>query len=232
VIASYFIQFSYIVAAALFILSLKWLSHPTTARRGVRAGEVGMALAIVGTLVHHEIVSYQWILVGFILGTAIGLPLAVFMPMTHVPQRTALSHAFGALAAALVGTAEYYLNPGTLSTFTMTALSLEVILGFLTFTGSLMAFGKLQDLVPSRPIVYRGAERRQPVALGRCRRRGRLPRGGPRAERALSGDGGPVATVRGPADHPHRWRRHADGDLAAQLLRGAVCGRHGLRARQ
>jgi len=156
VIASYFIQFSYIVAAALFILSLKWLSHPTTARRGVRAGEVGMALAIVGTLVHHEIVSYHWILVGFILGTAIGLPLAVFMPMTHVPQRTALSHAFGALAAALVGTAEYYLNPGTLSTFTMTALSLEVILGFLTFTGSLMAFGKLQDLVPSRPIVYRG----------------------------------------------------------------------------
>jgi len=156
VIASYFIQVSYIVAAALFILSLKWLSHPTTARRGVRAGEVGMALAIVGTLVHHEIVSYHWILVGFILGTAIGLPLAVFMPMTHVPQRTALSHAFGALAAALVGTAEYYLNPGTLSTFTMTALSLEVILGFLTFTGSLMAFGKLQDLVPSRPIVYRG----------------------------------------------------------------------------
>ncbi|MEK7206116.1 MAG: NAD(P)(+) transhydrogenase (Re/Si-specific) subunit beta, partial [candidate division NC10 bacterium] len=114
--ASYFIQFSYIVAAGLFILSLKWLSHPTTARRGVRAGELGMALAIVGTLVHHEIVSYQWILVGFILGTAIGLPLAVFMPMTHVPQRTALSHAFGALAAALVGTAEYYLHPGTLST--------------------------------------------------------------------------------------------------------------------
>ncbi len=155
-ISSYFIQFSYIVAAGLFILSLKWLSHPSTARRGVRAGELGMALAIVGTLVHHEIVNYQWILVGFILGTAIGLPLAVFMPMTHVPQRTALSHAFGALAAALVGTAEYYLHPGTLSTFTMTALSLEVILGFLTFTGSLMAFGKLQDLVPSRPIVYRG----------------------------------------------------------------------------
>ncbi len=155
-IAAYFVQLSYIAAAGLFILSLKWLSHPTTARRGVRVGELGMALAIVGTLVHHEIVSYHWILVGFVLGTAIGLPMAVFMPMTHVPQRTALSHAFGALAAALVGTAEYYLHPGTLGTFTMTALSLEVILGFLTFTGSLMAFGKLQDLVPSRPIVYRG----------------------------------------------------------------------------
>src|SRR5574337_420687 len=89
------------------------------------------------------------------LGAAIGLPLAVFMPMTHVPQRTALSHAFGALAAALVGTSEYYLHPGELGTFTMAVLSLEVILGFLTFTGSLMAFGKLQDLVPSRPIVYR-----------------------------------------------------------------------------
>jgi NAD(P) transhydrogenase subunit beta len=155
VIAAYFIQVSYIVAAALFILSLRWLSHPTTARRGVRAGEIGMALAVVGTLVHHEIVSYQWILVGFVLGSAIGLPLAVFMPMTHVPQRTALSHAFGALAAALVGTAEYYLHTGELSTFTMAALSLEVILGFLTFTGSLMAFGKLQDLLPGRPIVYK-----------------------------------------------------------------------------
>ena len=154
--APYVIQFSYIVAAALFILSLKWLSHPTTARRGVRVGELGMALAILGTLVHQDIVSYRWILVGCVLGSAIGLPMAVFMPMTHVPQRTALSHAFGALAAALVGTSEYYLHTGALGTFTMAALSLEVILGYLTFTGSLMAFGKLQDLVPSRPIVYRG----------------------------------------------------------------------------
>ncbi|MBI2456460.1 MAG: NAD(P)(+) transhydrogenase (Re/Si-specific) subunit beta [candidate division NC10 bacterium] len=153
---TYVIQFTYVAAAALFILSLKWLGHPTTARRGVRAGELGMALAIVGALLHTEIVSYQWILVGFVLGSAIGLPLAVFMPMTHVPQRTALSHAFGALAAALVGTSEYYLRSGELSTFTMAVLSVEVILGFLTFTGSLMAFGKLQDLVPSRPIVYPG----------------------------------------------------------------------------
>ena len=155
-IAAYFIQVSYIAAAGLFILSLRWLSHPTTARRGVRVGELGMLLAIVGTLVHREIVSYQWILVGFVLGSAIGLPLAVFMPMTHVPQRTALSHAFGALAAGLVGTSEYYLHTGQLTAFTMAVLSLEVILGYMTFTGSLMAFGKLQGLVPSRPIVYKG----------------------------------------------------------------------------
>ena len=153
---TYFIQATYLAAAVAFILSLKWLSHPITARRGVLVGEIGMALAIVGTLVHHDVISYQWILVGFVVGTAVGLPLAVFMPMTHVPQRTAISHALGALAAALVGTAEYYLHPAELSTFTMTVLSLEVILGYLTFTGSLMAFGKLQDLVPSRPVVYRG----------------------------------------------------------------------------
>jgi NAD(P) transhydrogenase subunit beta len=97
----------YIAAAALFILSLKWLNTPATARRGVRAGELGMLLAVVGTLLRHEVVEYQWILIAFFLGCAIGVPMAYLMPMTAVPQRTALSHAFGALAAALVGTAEY-----------------------------------------------------------------------------------------------------------------------------
>src|SRR6266571_4795855 len=150
------IQVAYIFATALFILALKWLAAPATARRGVLAGEVGMLLAVVGTLLHHEIVSYQWILVGFVLGSAIGAPMALFMPMTAVPQRTALSHAFGALAAALVGTAEYYLHTPQLSRFTMVALALELLLGSLTFTGSLMAFGKLQELLPTRPVTYRG----------------------------------------------------------------------------
>src|SRR3989441_3832579 len=150
------IQVAYIFATALFILALKWLAAPATARRGVLAGEVGMVLAVVGTLLHHEIVSYQWILVGFVLGSAIGAPMALYMPMTAVPQRTALSHAFGALAAALVGVAEYYLHTPELSQFTMSALALEILLGSLTFTGSLMAFGKLQELVPTRPVTYRG----------------------------------------------------------------------------
>src|SRR2546427_6246593 len=135
------VQVAYIFATALFILALKWLAAPATARRGVLAGEVGMLLAVVGTLLHHEIVSYQWILVGFVLGSAIGAPMALYMPMTAVPQRTALSHAFGALAAALVRTAEYYLHTPQLSRFTMVALALELLLGSLTFTGSLMAFG-------------------------------------------------------------------------------------------
>ena len=98
----------YLLAAAGFILALKWMSSPATARRGVFAGEIGMLLAVVGTLLRFEVVEYQWILIAFFLGSAIGVPLAYLMPMTAVPQRTAISHAFGALASALIGTAEYY----------------------------------------------------------------------------------------------------------------------------
>ncbi|MDQ1499458.1 MAG: H+-translocating transhydrogenase subunit beta, partial [Actinomycetota bacterium] len=150
------VKFAYLAAAVLFILALKWLSHPTTARRGVKAGEIGMLMAVVGTLLKAEVVNYEWIVLGIVVGSAIGIPLAMIMPMTAVPQRTALSHAFGALAAALVGTAEYYHGKGSLSAVTMVALTFEVLLGALTVTGSLMAFGKLQGLLPSQPIVYRG----------------------------------------------------------------------------
>jgi NAD(P) transhydrogenase subunit beta len=151
---STFVQISYIAAAALFIFALKWMNAPSTARRGVLAGEAGMLLAIVGTLLRQDVVEYQLIFVAFVLGSAIGIPLAYLMPMTAVPQRTALSHAFGALAAAFIGTAEYYRH--TPHGFTMVALVIEVLLGYLTFTGSLMAFGKLQEILPGRPIVYRG----------------------------------------------------------------------------
>ncbi len=155
-----FTQVSYLVAAALFILSLKWLSAVPTARRGVISGEVGMILAIIGTLLLPDIVSYKWIIVTILIGSAIGIPIAYLMPMTHVPQRTALSHSFGGLAVGLVGTAKYYhwhhAEPERLTTFIMAVLCFEVLLGFLTFTGSLMAFGKLQELIPTRPIVYRG----------------------------------------------------------------------------
>ena len=116
-----------------------------------------MAAAIVGTLLHPEIVNYTWIVVAFVVGTAIGVPLSR-VPLTAVPQRTALSHAFGGLAAGLVGTAKYFLwlHDGELTTFRMAAIGVEVILGYVTFTGSLMAAGKLQEIVPTRPITYRG----------------------------------------------------------------------------
>jgi NAD(P) transhydrogenase subunit beta len=155
--AEHLTQASYLAAAALFILALRWLSDPKTARRGVRAGVGGMAAAIVGTLLHPEIVNYTWIAVAFVVGTAIGVPLSR-VPLTAVPQRTALSHAFGGLAAGLVGTAKYFmwLHDGQLTSFRMGAIGVEVILGYLTFTGSLMAAGKLQEIVPTRPITYRG----------------------------------------------------------------------------
>jgi NAD(P) transhydrogenase subunit beta len=151
-----FTTIAYLLAAALFVLALRWLTDPRTARHGVLAGEVGMWLAVVGTLVKTDIVSFEWIVVALIVGSAIGIPMALFMPMTAMPQRIALSHAFGALAAALVGTAHYYLEAPAIGKFTQAALGLEVLLGFLTFTGSLMAFGKLQGMLPDRPITYRG----------------------------------------------------------------------------
>ena len=149
------IEITYLVATALFILSLKWMSSPSTARHGVWAGELGMVLAIAGTLLNHGIVDYKWIAIALVLGTIIGVPLGM-VQMTAVPQRTALSHAFGALCVTLVGTSEFYLRGTDVSRFTMSVLCMEVILGSLTFTGSLMAAGKLQEVLPQRPITYKG----------------------------------------------------------------------------
>jgi NAD(P) transhydrogenase subunit beta len=149
------IEIAYIVAVTLFVLSLKWLSSPATARHGVQAGEVGMLIAILATLLYRGIVSYEWILLGLVVGSLIGVPLGL-VQMTAVPQRTALSHAFGAFATALVGTAEFYLRTPNISAFVMSALSIEIILGALTFTASLMAAGKLQEVLPQRPITYKG----------------------------------------------------------------------------
>ena len=139
-----FIGFVYLIASALFILALKWMNAPPTARRGILAGEIGMVLAIGGTLLQlgidgkleHIAIDYQWILVALGIGTAIGVPLGL-VQMTAVPQRTALSHAFGALCVTLVGTAEFYLRSPDVPRFMMSVLSMEVILGGLTFTGSL-----------------------------------------------------------------------------------------------
>src|SRR5881396_1942804 len=151
----YIIEIVYLISSALFILSLRWMSSPSTARHGVRTGEIGMVLAIAGTLLHHGIVDYKWIIIALVLGTGIGIPLGR-VQMTAVPQRTALSHAFGALCVTLVGTAEFYLRSPDVPRFMMGVLSLEVILGSLTFTGSLMAAGKLQEVLPQRPITYKG----------------------------------------------------------------------------
>lgn len=153
---TYFIEFSYLLASTLFILGLRGLSHPETARRGMHLAEFGMVMAVLGTLLQREIISYEWIIAGLLLGSTIGLAMGVWVPMTAMPQRTALSHAFGALAASLVGVSEYYLHGPKLGEFRMGAVGFEVLLGSLTTTGSLVAFAKLQGLMPGTPLVYKG----------------------------------------------------------------------------
>jgi H+-translocating NAD(P) transhydrogenase subunit beta len=145
----------YIVSVVLFILAIKWLSSPATARHGILAGEIGAALALGATLCDPQVEQYKWILVALVVGAGIGIPLGM-VKMTAVPQRTALSHAFGALSAAMIGIAEYYVGIPHVSRFGMGEIGLEVIIGSLTFTGSLIAAGKLQEILPQRPIVYKG----------------------------------------------------------------------------
>jgi NAD(P) transhydrogenase subunit beta len=155
------VEIAYLSGTALFVLALHWMNHPSTARRGVFAGIAGMSLAIAGTLLLPGIVNWGIIAIAAVAGIAVGVPLSR-VPLTAVPQRTALSHAFGGAAAGLVGVAKFYLLLGEdraqLTTFLMVAIVAEVLLGFLTLTGSLMAAGKLQEIrwIPQRPVTYPG----------------------------------------------------------------------------
>ncbi|HUF25238.1 MAG TPA: NAD(P)(+) transhydrogenase (Re/Si-specific) subunit beta [Vicinamibacterales bacterium] len=146
---------AYLVAATLFILALRWMSSPETARRAVLSAVAAMTIAVVATLVRPDVVNYQLIAIAAVLGTIVGVPLSR-VPLTAVPERTGLSQSFGGLAAALVGTAKYYLwlEEGGLTPFRTGVISLEIILGCLTCTGGLMAAGKLADWIPSRSITY------------------------------------------------------------------------------
>jgi NAD(P) transhydrogenase subunit beta len=151
-------QVCYLAASALFVLSLKWMNHPTTARKGNLAGEIGMGLGILGTFSVVPPSSWGLILICMVVGGVIGVPMGLLMPMTAVPQRTALSHSFGGLAVGLIGTGKFFAwsKDGSLTQFTTGVIAFEVLLGFITFTGSLMAFGKLQEILPTRPITYKG----------------------------------------------------------------------------
>src|SRR5262245_49451645 len=152
--------FAYLVATALFIFSLRWMNDPKTARQAVYAGIAAMLIAVGATWIAPEVVNHLWIVLGIAGGIIVGIPLSR-VPLTAVPQRTALSHAFGGMAAGLVGVAYFYLwrstRPDNLTTFRTAALITENILGFLTFTGSLMAAGKLQEVkwIPQRPVTYK-----------------------------------------------------------------------------
>ena len=158
-IGALFVQVAYIAASAAFILGLRGLTKPDTARRGMQLAAAGMLLAIVGTLLNHEIISYEFIIIGLVVGFAIGLPMGLLVPMTAMPQRIAVSHMFGALAVTLVGIAEFLHyrdltgGPGVVK---MVALGFETIFGALTITGSFMAFGKLQGIISGKPMTFPG----------------------------------------------------------------------------
>ncbi len=155
-LTSYFMEATYLVASILFVLSLKMMSHPETARRGMFLAEGGMFAAIIGTLAGAHIVTWVWIIAGLTVGSIIGAWMAIAVPMTAMPQRTALSHAFGALAAALVGIGEFIVKASEMGAATRSALGFEVMLGALTTTGSLIAAGKLQGIIGGKPIQFRG----------------------------------------------------------------------------
>jgi H+-translocating NAD(P) transhydrogenase subunit beta len=147
----------YLIAAPLFILALRWMSQPDTARRSVPAAVTGMLLAVIGTLLSPDIVTYRWIGIAALAGIVVGYPLSR-VPLTAVPERTGLSQSFGGLAAGLVGSAKYYLwlQTGELNRFRMAVIAAEVILGCLTCTGGLMAAGKLAEWIPTRALTYKG----------------------------------------------------------------------------
>jgi NAD(P) transhydrogenase subunit beta len=158
-IGALFVQVAYIAASAAFILGLRGLTKPDTARRGMQLAALGMLLAVIGTLLNHQIISYDLIIIGLVIGTAIGLPMGLLVPMTAMPQRIAISHMFGALAVTLVGIAEFlhYRDvPGGPGVIKMVALGFETVFGALTITGSFMAFGKLQGFISGRPITFPG----------------------------------------------------------------------------
>jgi len=153
------IQGSYLIASVLFILGLRSLTRPDKARRGMQLAATGMLFAVAGTLLNHTIIDYRWIVGGLVIGVIIGYPMGMWVPMTAMPQRIAISLTFSALAATLVGVAEYHTDllsgelPGRAK---MAAIGFEVMLGSITVGGTLVAAGKLQEWITSKPVTYKG----------------------------------------------------------------------------
>jgi NAD(P) transhydrogenase subunit beta len=151
------ISLTYLVAAVLFIVGLKLLSSPRTARRGNAIGALGMLLAIAATLIDQQIIAFRWILLGLVIGTALGIWLALAVKMTAMPQMVALLNGFGGAASAIVAAAEYYqllMREELRATDVVVSIMATTLIGAVTFTGSMIAFAKLQELMPGRAITF------------------------------------------------------------------------------
>jgi len=211
------IQISYLFAAFIFIVALRALGRPESARRGMQMAAVGMLVAVLATLLRQRIISYEWIVVGALVGGLAGYPMGMWVPMSAMPQRIALSHAFGALAATLVGAGEYLngLREGNLGGGHVAALGFDVLLGGLTVTGSLMAAGKLQETAAR--VAYRlpiSECHQLPAVVRRSRLPGRVDRQAVR-DSGLHVYVGNQCAGRCDAGAPDRWRGYAGGRLPA-----------------
>lgn len=161
-----YVGYLYILSIVFFALSLKWMSEVRTSRFGNLAAMAGMVIAVSATLAAYQIQRIDLVAVGILIGAVVGAPIGLKVQMTAVPQRTAMSQAFGSLAAALIGVAEYLNSVPSIDTLTMSVLAGEMVLGFLTFMGSCIAFSKLQGLIPGRPYLFRGRNLASIAILG------------------------------------------------------------------
>ena len=152
-----YINIAYVISAVCFIIGIKKLSHPKTARNGNGLAALGMLIAIVSTLYAGEVLEYKMIATGMLIGAIIGGFAAQKVEMTQMPQLVAIFNGFGGGSSALIASAEF-LPAFSGETFTLITIMLSVIIGTLTFTGSFIAFGKLQGFVSSKPIVYSGQQ--------------------------------------------------------------------------
>lgn len=148
------INISYLTSAILFIVGLKMLSSPKTARTGNFYSSVGMLIAICATLLDKNIISYQIIVIGILIGSAIGALLATTVKMTQMPQMVGLLNGYGGLASALVASSEYVRLYPHLSLYDTSTIVITLFIGAITFTGSVTAYGKLEGLISGQPITY------------------------------------------------------------------------------
>jgi H+-translocating NAD(P) transhydrogenase subunit beta len=149
------VNLTYIAAAFFFIIGLKMLGSPATARRGNIVSSIGMLLAVCITLINRDIIDFRWIGIGIATGTIIGILAARLVKMTQMPEMVALLNGFGGIASLLVGWAVYHLNPDQ-DAFTATTIILSVLIGGITFTGSLIAWAKLNETISGKPVLYTG----------------------------------------------------------------------------
>ena len=151
------IQIIYIASCVLFIVGLKMLGKAGTARRGNILSSVGMLLAVVATLLYTDVVTFEWIVAGAVVGTVFGAVAAYRVPMTAMPEMVGLFNGFGGLASLLVGWSDFHRHPDG-SLFTLVATVLTILIGGITFSGSMVAYLKLAEKITGRPILYRGQQ--------------------------------------------------------------------------